>query len=84
MNLSKKDCVDGIHKGPFDEGDCWGCSTAHVEEFGQCIGVVEGLTDYNNSNEPHDPNKVGPEYDVRWQPSNLRYGYQPEHLELVK
>ena len=48
-----------------------GCA-AHVEEFGECVGLVEGLTDYGTSR--------GPEVDVRWQPSNLRYGYLPEEL----
>jgi hypothetical protein len=60
----------------------------HVEEFGDCIGIVIGPTDYNNC-KPDDPNydpaKVGPEVDVRWQPSNLRYAYNPEtDLILVK
>jgi hypothetical protein len=78
----------GKHVGPFDPGegddpggDCWGCSTAHVEEFGDCVGTVQGPTDYNNDGEPRDPAKVGPEVDVRWQPSNLRYAYDPKHLE---
>lgn len=66
-----------------DDG-CFRCSTAHVEEFGECIGVVDGLMDYNNC-EPGDPaydaSKLGPEVDVRWQPSNLRYGYASEDLE---
>jgi hypothetical protein len=52
-----------------------GCK-AHVDEFGHCIGVVEGPVDYGNS--------LGPEVDVRWQPSNLRYMYHPDELEEVK
>jgi len=59
-------------------------SAAHVDEFGDCIGIVEGLLDYNNAGEPRDPAKIGPEVDVRWQPSALRYGYHPEHLQVVK
>jgi hypothetical protein len=57
---------------------------AHVVEFGECVGVVECLTDYNNCKpgEPgYDVAKVGPEVDVRWQPSNLRYGYDTKALE---
>jgi len=34
-----------------------------VDEFGHCIGVVEGLVDYGNSS--------GPEADVRWMPKEL-------------
>lgn len=44
----------------------------HVEEFGACTGVVIGLTDYGSSS--------GPEVDVRWKPSNLRYAYHPDEL----
>ena len=46
----------------------------HLEEFGGCIGVV---------GERVHPNTNYPELDVRWQPSNLRYGYFPEQLEIV-
>jgi hypothetical protein len=49
-------------------------SQEHLKEFGDCIGVVVGLV---------FPNGEGPELDVRWQPSNLRYGYSPELLEIV-
>lgn len=84
----------GHHLGPFDhddysdgpERDCWGCSTAHVEEFGDCEGIVIGFTDYNNvppDSATYDRSKVGPEVDVRWQPSNLRYGYHPDQLVIV-
>lgn len=51
-------------------------SSEHVEEFGECIGVVEGLVDYGNGN-------YGPEVDVRWSPSKLRYAYDTKWLELV-
>lgn len=81
--------IAGKHIGPFDgdEGeDCEGCSSAHVDEFGDCTGIVQGPMDFNNC-KPADPeydrSKLGPEVDVRWQPSKLRYGYSPEDLELV-
>lgn len=48
---------------------------AHCEEFGECEGIVDGLIDYGFFQ--------GPEVDVRWQPSNLRYGYDPENLEVI-
>lgn len=74
-------CLPGKHAGLRnpdpempDEG-CMKCSTGHIEEFGECEGVVQGLTDYGS--------QKGPEVDVRWQPSNLRYAYHPSHLELV-
>lgn len=51
-------------------------SQKHVKEFGECIGIVIGLTDYGS--------QKGPEVDVRWQPSDLRYAYLPEELERVK
>lgn len=52
-------------------------SSAHVKEFGKCIGIVDGLMDFGNG-------ILGPEVDVRWQPSKLRYGYHPDDLEIVK
>ena len=61
-------------------------SEAHVLEFGHCEGVVLGPLDYNNVPKGHkdyDENKVGPEVDVRWQPSGLKYGYDPDK-DLVK
>lgn len=48
----------------------------HVREFGRCHGVVIGLTNYGN--------QLGPEWDVRWQPSELRYSYAEEHLVEAK
>lgn len=51
-----------------------GCKD-HVNEFGDCFGIVEGLLDY--------PDSVGPEVDVRWLPSKLRYGYNPNDLVEV-
>ena len=50
-------------------------SAEHVAEFGDCVGIVQGLTDYGS--------RQGPEVDVRWQPSNLRYAYHPDELEPV-
>jgi len=50
-------------------------SGAHVEEFGDCIGEVLGLTDYGT--------QKGPEVDVRWAPDNLKYAYGVEHLRVV-
>lgn len=44
----------------------------HVDEFGDCVGIVQGPVDYGTSE--------GPEVDVRWQPSNLRYAYHPDQL----
>lgn len=59
-----------------------GCKE-HIDEFGDCIGIVEDLVNYNNDGE-NNPNKIGPEFNVRWQPSKLRYGYLPEDLIKIK
>jgi 5'-3' exonuclease len=79
----------GKHVGPFDPGegddpggDCWGCSSEHVDEFGESVGIVIGPTDYNNckpGEEGYDPSKVGPELDVRW-PGNIRFAYAMHDL----
>lgn len=45
----------------------------HVREFGRCYGTIIGPTDYGN--------QLGPEWDVRWEPSELRYAYAEEHLQ---
>jgi hypothetical protein len=71
--------VAGHHLGPFDgepEAQCYSCSSDHVEEFGECIGVVIGSA-------WEDPSS-GPEVDVRWQPSNLKYCYDPKYLIEVE
>jgi hypothetical protein len=47
----------------------------HVDEFGKCIGIVEDLV---------YPDGEGDEWNVRWLPSKLRYGYSPEELEIIK
>jgi hypothetical protein len=65
----------GRHVGPFDPEDkasCFGCSSAHVEEFGGCVGVVRGPADMG-----------GPEVDVTWLPSKLVYAYDPAYLVRV-
>lgn len=49
-------------------------SSAHVAEFGECVGIV---------GDPMFLNGEGPEIDVHWQPSNLRYGYDPDELVPV-
>lgn len=78
-------CLPEEHVDLSDDG-CLRCSTDHIEEFGECTGIVDGLLDYNNV-PPGDPAydllKVGPEVDVRWQPSGLRYGYHPDDLEKL-
>jgi hypothetical protein len=51
-------------------------SLEHVREFGRCIGEVIGPTDWGGG-------VVGPELDVRWTPSQLKYCYPPEHLQVV-
>jgi 5'-3' exonuclease len=81
----------GKHLGPFDSGegddpggDCWGCSSAHVDEFGESTGVIEGLADYNNCADTDvewDPNKVGPEFRVKYVPEGLRYTYAQHELQ---
>lgn len=61
-------------------------SLEHVQEFGECIGIVEGPTDFNPCHpgeDGYDLNKLGPEVDVRWLPSNLRYAYHPKYLVQV-
>lgn len=60
----------GHHLGPFwpEAGPgCHGCSSDHVNEFGDCVGIVQEITSR-------------PEIDVRWQPSNLRYSYKVNDL----
>lgn len=68
--VMRKDCID-VHKGPMVGNDCWGCSGAHVDEFGGCTGVVEDTIP--------DSNLVN----VRWKPSMLRYAYDRGDLERV-
>ena len=66
----------GEHLGPFDLCDkevCWACSWEHVKEFEDCTGIVIGPVEWGSGTS-------GPEVDVRWQPSNLRYAYLPDRL----
>lgn len=51
-------------------------SADHLREFGDCYGIVLGLVVWSTDAPP------GPEVDVRWHPSCLRYGYLPEDLDL--
>lgn len=51
-------------------------SAEHVREFGHCYGRVEDLVDYGDG-------QLGPEVNVRWVPSNLRYAYDPDRLVFV-
>ncbi len=62
-------------KAKLIEGDCWD----HVDEFGDCVGVIEDLVNYNNPDE-NFLNKFGPELNVRWEPSKLKYCYHPQDL----
>jgi hypothetical protein len=57
---------------------CWNThSRAHIIEFRNCTGVVEDYVDWGSGH-------VGPEVNVRWHPSTLRYAYHPKDLEVVK
>lgn len=80
-----RNCVFA-HVGPFVDDECMGCSTDHVKEFGDSIGIVGNLTDHNNC-KPDDPHweskNLGPEIEVRWQPDNLVYHYHPDYLVEV-
>ena len=57
-------------------------SGEHIDEFGECVGIVDGPMDYTGPS--CQIQSLGPEVDVRWQPSNLRYSYAPNHLEIVE
>ena len=75
-------CERGQHRGAIlpgledqpDQG-CRASSLAHLEEFGDCVGILEGPIDLGA--------QLGPEWDVRWQPSGLRYAYHPDDLEAL-
>ncbi len=58
-------------------------SAAHVSEFGNCVGVVEGKVRYP-SVDCAGKFKTFSEVDVRWKPSGLRYSYFPKDLVRVK
>lgn len=70
---------DGIPKDNDDpENDCLACSSDHIDEFGTCEGIVGEKVSWNNND-----SVSGPEWNVRWLPSNLRYAYHPDHLVVV-
>lgn len=50
-------------------------SKEHIEEFGECIGVVLGKV--------YPDLEDADEIDVRWYPSNLKYAYYPNNLTIV-
>ena len=70
-------CVPGRHRDPngrfVSEGLCPFCSSAHIREFGDCVGVVQGTAS------PDTDQYV----DVRWLPSKLQYAYDIAHLKKV-
>lgn len=51
-------------------------SIDHVIEFGGCIGKVVGPVNYGT--------QLGPEVDVIWLSSQLRYMYDPSELEVAR
>ena len=59
--------MNPVCKQGFIVNDC----QEHVDEFGECIGIIEEL--YSEYSEAK----------VRWKPSNLNYIYNIDHLELI-
>ena len=57
-------------------------SGEHVKEFGECVGLVDGLTNNNNDGE-YDLYKIGPEVEVYWLPHMIRFAYMPRHLVKI-
>jgi len=49
----------------------------HIKEFGENEGIVQGYAEQDSEG------NHWPEVDVRWQPDNLRYAYDPALLEVV-
>lgn len=47
---------------------------SHIEEFGNCFGLVEDLC---------FEGLVDSEVNVRWFPSGFRYAYSPNDLEII-
>lgn len=79
-----KECTFDKHVGPFDpddDSDCWGCSAAHVKEFGDSIGTVLEAVVWN-SGMPDEC--IGPHVKVCWEPDMLRYTYHPNELEVIE
>lgn len=66
-----KVCMTELLKEEFRANLC----EDHVQEFGDCVGTVIGLTDFGD--------RVGPELDIEWDPSGVRYSYWPEDLKPV-
>jgi len=71
MKSGTKVRMTEAYKQQLIASDC----AEHAEEFFNCVGIVEGPIDYGT--------QQGPEVDVRWQPSGLRYGYHPDQLVEV-
>jgi hypothetical protein len=65
MKIGTKVKMSEELKQMFINNDC----KDHVDEFGDCIGFVEDKMFED-----------GDEVNVRWQPSGLRYGNDPQHL----
>lgn len=59
----------GQHDIGVSEEECMSCSSQHIKEFGSCIGKV---IDFDLSGD----------VEVRWIPSNLRYTYLKEYLQI--
>jgi hypothetical protein len=57
-------------------------SKEHIDEFGDCEGIVDGPTDWTPTGSK--TKILGPEVDVRWQPSKLRYAYDPKDLVKIR
>ena len=49
-------------------------SAEHIKEFGECEGTVVGFCNKN----------LYDFVDVKWEPSNLRYGYPIDGLEIIR
>lgn len=65
---------------------CADSSRDNIKEFGNSIGIVDGPVDFNRVPPEHpdyDKEKIGPEIDVRWLPTKLRYAYAISDLELA-
>lgn len=69
----------GIEHQKWDEeGEfCLACSREHIEEFGDCVGIVDSVLDYNGE-------VCDGWWNVRWEPSNLCYAYEETDLELIE
>lgn len=51
-------------------------SQRHIAEFGECYGIVRDIMDWGHRIK-------GPEWNVFWQPSNLKYCYHPNDLVVL-